>query len=510
MKNNTKALKLISIAITAMLVLGLFGAALTASAADASPITYSAIEGGLEISACARSAAGKIEIPAEVDGKPVISIGQFGLANCVNVSEIVLPDSIVKIGNWAFANDKALVSVKLPAAIESIGKGVFKNCLALESAEIPASLTSLSELTFAGTAIKQLAIPDSIVSIAPDALPEGVTILCTSDSFAHAFATENNIPHIINDTFYVSFVADGEEVAKVPYTYANGIPSVEYPEIPAKAGYIASWGSLTLGEADSVVEAQYKIITNFVTFIAGDEIVAEIPFTVEKPEIEEPEIPAKEGYTARWQSYAVGADSINVQAIYTPIENEAVFVADGKVVGRAVYNINTTFIAVPDVPEKEGYFGTWEAFALESGGVTVNAEYIKIEANSIYITAAKNTVEYGESVKLSAEILPFDAYNQKVLWESSNDSIVKVTVDPDDSTICYVEHVGEGDAVVTVTVLDENGDPTEIVGSLEITANEFSISTQANNSIRGFFARIVSFLASIASLTANLANIAVK
>lgn len=502
--NNT--VKILSIVITVFMVIGVFGAALTASAAEASPITYTEIEGGLEVSACDRAAEGIIEVPAEIDGKPVISIGAWGFANCANVTEIILPDSIANIGNWAFLNDKALVSFKLPASLTSTGKGIFRACVSLAEVEIPEGLTSLADLTFEGTAIREIAIPDSVSEISSTALPADVTILCTSDSFAHAYATENNIPHIINDVFYVSFVADGEEIAKAPFTFAKGVPSIEYPAVPVKAGYTGIWGPLTLNESDTTVEAQYKATTNFATFIAGDEIVAEIPFTVENSSIEEPEIPQREGYTARWQSYTLGKDSVSVQAIYTPIEYEAVFMADGVVAGRVIYNINTTSIAVPDVPEKEGYFGTWEAFALESGGVEIEAEYIKIEANSIYITAAKNTVEAGETVKLSAEIIPFDAFNQTVVWESSDESIVTVEADPDNSLVCYVENVGEGDAVITVTVLDEEGNPTEIAGSLEITANEFSIASTATNRIQGFFARIVSFIASIASFSAALAN----
>lgn len=501
---NTNTTKILSIMITALLVLGLFGAALTASAAEASPITYSAVPGGLEIASSDKSLAGVVEIPAEVDGKPVVGIAQFALANLNAVTEIILPDSITSIGNWAFLNNKALVSVKLPASLVSIGKGIFKSCAALEAVELPDSLAQLSDLTFNGTAVQKIEIPDSIVEISLSALPAGVTIVCSEASYAHKFATANSIPHIINTVFYVSFIADGAEVAKVPFSFENGLPSVNYPAVPAKAGYSGVWEPLALEEADASINALYSPVISYATFMVGDDIIAELPFTVDNPEVVEPEIPAREGYTARWQTYSLSDSSVNIHAIYTPIESEAVFMADGKVVGRVVYNTNTTSILVPDVPEKAGFFGTWEAFALRNGGISVNAEYIRIEANSIYITAEKNTIEYGETVKLSAEILPFDAYNQTVRWESSNESVLKVTADPDNSLVCFVENVGEGDAVITVTVLDENGNPTEIVGSLEVTANAFSIATTVTNRIQGFFARIVSFLNSIASFTATL------
>ena len=57
----------------------------------------------------------------------------------------------------------------------------------------------------------------------------------------------------------------------------------------------------------------------------------------------------------------------------------------------------------------------------------------------------------GESVALSAAILPATATNQTVTWTSSNNSIAKVTSISEDTKSCVVTQVGSGDVVITAT-----------------------------------------------------------
>ena len=68
-----------------------------------------------------------MEIPAELDGHPVTSIGDFAFGNCWNLVSVTVPDGIVSIGAMAFGNCFRLESVSLPDSLVSIGSNAFRS-----------------------------------------------------------------------------------------------------------------------------------------------------------------------------------------------------------------------------------------------------------------------------------------------------------------------------------------------------------------------------------------------
>ena len=116
--------------------------------------------------------------------------------------------------------------------------------------------------------------------------------------------------------------------------------------------------------------------------MADGTVVAEITFTVETDSIDEPAIPAKDGYTAVWSSYVLGTEDITVDAIYSTISYKVTFVVDGEEVAVRYYTVENKTIDEPAVPEKEGFTGEWEKYTLDSGDKTVNAVYTEIEESS--------------------------------------------------------------------------------------------------------------------------------
>ena len=68
--------------------------------------------------------------------------------------------------------------------------------------------------------------------------------------------------------------------------------------------------------------------------------------------------------------------NLNLEAKWTAIEYTATFKADGNTVGTATYTIEDNAIKnVPSVPTKGGYDGAWESYAIKAGDITVNAVY---------------------------------------------------------------------------------------------------------------------------------------
>ncbi|MDG2124360.1 MAG: leucine-rich repeat domain-containing protein [Verrucomicrobiales bacterium] len=162
---------------------------------------------------------GHVDIPAEIDGKPVTSIGGATESNnlegaffgcgigsvtipdsvthigdsafsiCFNLSSVTIPDSVIEIGNSAFYQSNSLTAVTLGNNVRSIGDLAFFVCFRLESLTIPDSVTSIGERAFEGCwalstlnlgngltdigiaafmqcgALESLTIPDSVTNI---------------------------------------------------------------------------------------------------------------------------------------------------------------------------------------------------------------------------------------------------------------------------------------------------------------------------------------------------------
>ena len=100
----------------------------------------------VEISDC-ETLATEIEIPAEIDGLPVTSIGDNAYDNafmgCYRLTHIEIPDNITTIGSYTFSDCISLENITIPESVASIGEGAFNYCKSLTSIEIPSSVTSI-------------------------------------------------------------------------------------------------------------------------------------------------------------------------------------------------------------------------------------------------------------------------------------------------------------------------------------------------------------------------------
>ena len=102
-------------------------------------------------------------------------------------------------------------------------------------------------------------------------------------------------------------------------------------------------------------------------------------------DVAEPEAPAKENYEfTGWDAEipaAMPAENLTFSALFIPTEYTASFVDEnGKTVGEIKYTVETESITPPEIPAKEGYTGKWEEYKLTAGGITVKPVYTAIPA----------------------------------------------------------------------------------------------------------------------------------
>lgn len=83
-----------------------------------------------EIAGC-RGRDPVIEVPAQIEGKPVTRIGKKAFLSNKAVKEITLPDAVSQIGDWAFACCAKLTKIVLPYRRLEAGQGIFRDCFSL-------------------------------------------------------------------------------------------------------------------------------------------------------------------------------------------------------------------------------------------------------------------------------------------------------------------------------------------------------------------------------------------
>ena len=132
---------------------------------DEKYFTYEEWQEGYVIYSC--TSDGKVvRVPKEIKGKPVIAIGERGLANLKNCEAIVLPDTVRYLAKAAFAIDGALKYVYLGKSIETVEDDIFNGCSSLEEVTFPEGTKSIGTLVFWGTkSIKSITIPASVTEI---------------------------------------------------------------------------------------------------------------------------------------------------------------------------------------------------------------------------------------------------------------------------------------------------------------------------------------------------------
>ena len=167
------------------------GTVLSASAYDG--ITYEGLyynvtdTGEIEIARCYEYVR-KVNIPIEIDGKFVTSIGKEAFSNCTGLTEITIPDSVTSIEDYAFSNCTSLTEITIPDSVTSIGERAFYYCTGLAKITIPDSVTSIGEQAFSRcTSLTEITIPDSVTSI-----ESGTFSVCTS-------LTEITLPDSVTD-----------------------------------------------------------------------------------------------------------------------------------------------------------------------------------------------------------------------------------------------------------------------------------------------------------------------
>jgi hypothetical protein len=80
--------------------------------------------------------------------KGATTVGESTFYNCVNLTDVSIPEGVKKIDAMAFAYCSSLPTVALPEGLTAIGINAFWECSALEEVRLPDSVTELGDAAF--------------------------------------------------------------------------------------------------------------------------------------------------------------------------------------------------------------------------------------------------------------------------------------------------------------------------------------------------------------------------
>jgi len=106
------------------------------------------------------------EIPSQIGGLPVTSIGDDAFSYCYFLTNVVIPDSVTSIGRRAFLGCCFLSSQVITDSVTNLDDSSFAGCEGLTEMVIPDSITSIGMQVFSGcTGLTNIVIPNSVTNI---------------------------------------------------------------------------------------------------------------------------------------------------------------------------------------------------------------------------------------------------------------------------------------------------------------------------------------------------------
>ncbi|MCR5742241.1 MAG: leucine-rich repeat protein [Lachnospiraceae bacterium] len=90
----------------------------------------------------------EVVIPSEIDGYPVIGIGDSCFEDNDFLTSVVIPEGVLYINTYAFADCDNLESVKFPNSLRLISNSAFRSSMKLDGVVIPENVRCIGEYAF--------------------------------------------------------------------------------------------------------------------------------------------------------------------------------------------------------------------------------------------------------------------------------------------------------------------------------------------------------------------------
>ena len=122
--------------------------------------------------------------------------------------------------------------------------------------------------------------------------------------------------------YTANFWYNGNLIRTSTFTVENQKSDFTMPSLSERSGYKVIWSDFDIVANDIDIYAEYVPITYTATFVADGKILSTQNFTVESNGLNVPELPQKAGYIASWSYYTISAgDKVITARYYLPDVN---------------------------------------------------------------------------------------------------------------------------------------------------------------------------------------------
>ncbi len=200
---------------------------------------YKMVDGGYTVApADKEKVVGKIALPKEYLGVPIVGLTDYAFRGCDELTAIILPETAVQLGRAAFESCKKLCRINLPEGTETIPMSCFSGCSALASISLPSTLIRIADASFVRcSSLTALHIPAATVEIGGNLVSLGCEKLetLTVAEGNTVYRSEGNCVFLVSDGSMIMAAANApipegtKVIAENAYEY-NPIKELVIPD----------------------------------------------------------------------------------------------------------------------------------------------------------------------------------------------------------------------------------------------------------------------------------------
>ena len=275
--------------------------------------------------------------------------------------------------------------------------------------------------------------------------------------------------------YTATFKAIGRTIATMKFSIET--EALKEPVVPLNSGYTGRWEDYTLGTGDITVNAVYTPNTYTVTFVAMGEEVAKVSYTYGAESINEPAVPAREGYTGSWARYTLGYRDSVVNAFYRAVQYTATYVANGKVIAVVSFTVENPPTA-PAIPQRTGYMAKWSDYTVTASDMIITAKYIPVSEIFILSYMSERELDYLTTITFRSRVSnPPEEY--EIHWIVNGEDIGTGNGDG----TCTISEVRSGFTICAQVFYDGEGYAQSATEKVNVNSRFFA-------RLRGFFRKL--------------------
>lgn len=339
----------------------------------------------------------------------ILYIGDCAFDSCSSLSSITIPEGVKYINRGVFGGCSSLANINIPESITSIRGHAFYGCTSLSNITIPESVTSIGEYAFYGcTSLSNITIPESVTSIG------GYAFGCTSLSSITIPDSITSIgDYVFADCHSLTNINIPKSVTSIGKSSFSGCSSLTSISIPDNITEIDDYAFICCSNLTCIS------IPEGVTSIGNG---------------------AFEG-CYNLKSITLPASVVHIGDTAFDSTKSVMVLGFDTVIGKDAFPLKTTLYCYSSSDAYEwGIDHERDIFLLDGK-----------ELDSLFSISAPEAMRISVLEKLGIPLSIFPRLSDQIIvWESSNEQIVKV----DQSGV--LTPISPGTAIISLTVNDKH------------------------------------------------------